>query len=193
MPAGIYQIVNSVNNKRYIGSSTNIIQRFRTHCSNLKHNKHSNLHLQNAWNKYGLDAFQFEIIEECSKDKLLEREDCWRAKYDSNKLYDMELISGHPNLGKIFSSEIRKNMSKGQQRYLKSITIHHNKGLKRTELQRLKNIDNVSKNFIIKSPDGKIISGRHIRKLCIDYKLNESCIGKVLNGQRNHHKGWRKV
>lgn len=39
-------------------------------------NKHHNIHLQRAWNKYGSDAFEFFIVEECAKEHelLLERE-----------------------------------------------------------------------------------------------------------------------
>jgi hypothetical protein len=41
------------------------------------YDKHPNKHLQNAWNKFGKDAFNFEIIEECKEDDLLDRESLW--------------------------------------------------------------------------------------------------------------------
>lgn len=50
--AGVYQIYNKETNKRYIGSSINIERRLKEHKRNLKANRHSNQHLQNAWNKY---------------------------------------------------------------------------------------------------------------------------------------------
>lgn len=62
MNSGIYQIVNKVNNKRYIGSSINIKQRWSAHKSELRNNKHSNKHLQAAWNYYGEAAFKFELM-----------------------------------------------------------------------------------------------------------------------------------
>lgn len=71
---GIYMLVNYVNNKKYIGSSKHIGQRLWEHRSNLRHNKHDNAHLQNAWNKYGECNFNYIILEKCSEDKQYERE-----------------------------------------------------------------------------------------------------------------------
>ena len=51
---GIYQILNIINNKRYIGSSSNLIKRNNRHLDELIKNKHCNLHLQNSFNKHGI-------------------------------------------------------------------------------------------------------------------------------------------
>lgn len=67
---GIYEIFNIINGKSYIGQSTNITQRLSKHKTELKHNKHQNLHLQNAWNKYGEYNFIFNVIEYCDIDEL---------------------------------------------------------------------------------------------------------------------------
>lgn len=50
--AGVYQIFNTETNKRYIGSSIDVERRLKEHKRNLKAHRHSNQHLQNAWNKY---------------------------------------------------------------------------------------------------------------------------------------------
>jgi group I intron endonuclease len=60
--AGIYYIRNLINNRVYIGSSVDIIQRWIDHKKALRHNKHENQYLQNAWNKYGEQNFSFNII-----------------------------------------------------------------------------------------------------------------------------------
>jgi len=60
--SGIYKITNTANGNFYIGSSSRIGHRFRQHISALTHYKHRNPHLQNAWNKYGRDNFEFEVI-----------------------------------------------------------------------------------------------------------------------------------
>ena len=44
--SGIYVIINTINNKKYIGSSKNIEQRKRSHFHRLRHNKHENDYLQ---------------------------------------------------------------------------------------------------------------------------------------------------
>lgn len=82
---GIYKITNIKNNKVYIGQSTNIKQRWALHKSELRHKYHENIYLQNAWNKYGEDNFDFSIVEECDNDKdiLDDRETFWINYYRS--------------------------------------------------------------------------------------------------------------
>ena len=77
---GIYCIENTVNNKKYIGLSRNIEQRWNEHRSKLRRGKHNNIYLQRAWNHYGEDAFKFYIVETCDSDMLSEREEYYIAK-----------------------------------------------------------------------------------------------------------------
>lgn len=72
--SGIYEIRNLVNNKVYIGSAYNFKKRWATHISTLKSGTHDNQHLQLSVQKYGLDNFQFSIIELCNKEELEVRE-----------------------------------------------------------------------------------------------------------------------
>ena len=72
--SGIYKITNSQNGKFYVGSSKDIINRFSQHRTKLRQGKHHSRHFQNAWNLYGEDAFTYEILEECSADTLITRE-----------------------------------------------------------------------------------------------------------------------
>lgn len=76
---GIYKITNKINNKCYIGQSKDIIKRWKTEYKWHKLNSH----LQSAFNKYGLENFDFEIIEECSPNLLNEREQFWITVYNS--------------------------------------------------------------------------------------------------------------
>ncbi len=62
---GVYQIVCLENNKKYIGMSKDIHKRWQTHLRELKNRKHHSLALQEDYNKYGKDAFKFNIIKEC--------------------------------------------------------------------------------------------------------------------------------
>lgn len=74
----IYLIKCVPNGKAYVGSASLIIQRFSRHRQDLRNRRHSNHHLQNAWNKYGEEAFEF-IELECvlSKEHLVAREQAW--------------------------------------------------------------------------------------------------------------------
>lgn len=100
----IYKITNDVNGKMYIGlCATSIQQRFQTHCQDRKTYKDRPLY--RAMNKYGIEHFHIEVIEECLLDDLAERERYWIAFYDTYKtgynatfggegrlLYDHQLI-----------------------------------------------------------------------------------------------------
>lgn len=80
---GIYKIENKVNGKIYVGQSIDIDTRWYNHRNELNGNRHCNEHLQNAWNKYGENSFEFIIIEECTLDNIDEREIYWIDYYNS--------------------------------------------------------------------------------------------------------------
>lgn len=69
--SGIYEIVNTMNGKRYIGSSTHMKNRGRTHYRELRAGVHVNQILQRAWNKYSESAFKFLPVLTCQKSMLL--------------------------------------------------------------------------------------------------------------------------
>ena len=70
MNCGVYQIENTVNGKRYVGSSNQIERRFYLHKWDLKRGKHHSITLQRAWDKYGEESFCFKPIIYCSVDDL---------------------------------------------------------------------------------------------------------------------------
>jgi group I intron endonuclease len=93
---GVYKIKNIINNKCYYGSSKEIEKRWSRHKNDLNKNKHHNIFLQRAWNKYGETNFLFEIVETCEIEQLLVTE----QKYLDNKPdYNIGLIaSGGDNI-----------------------------------------------------------------------------------------------
>jgi group I intron endonuclease len=106
MMSGIYAVRNE--NRSYIGSAVDIPGRWKRHRADLRVNKHHNPHLQNAWNKYGEDAFEFVILEECSAELLLEREQHYLDLY-SNKYNILPVAGSH--LGATRSPESRARIS----------------------------------------------------------------------------------
>jgi len=75
---GIYKIT-SPSGKIYIGQSTNIPEREK-HYKRITPVKNQ-IKIFNSLNKHGWDKHMFEIIEECSIDKLDERETYWKQHY----------------------------------------------------------------------------------------------------------------
>ena len=64
MTQGIYKITNKLNNKCYIGKSSNIEERWKYHKLRCFDEKEWNKPLYRAFRKYGVENFSFEIIEE---------------------------------------------------------------------------------------------------------------------------------
>lgn len=112
---GIYQIVNTVNGKRYIGSAVNLFDRKRCHYKDLKKGNHHNEHLQRSYNKYGKENFEFEIIMHCLPEHLLFFEQLHIDKYNfKNDLYNISPTAGS-TLGVQFSEERKKKISEANK------------------------------------------------------------------------------
>ena len=77
---GIYKITKISNGKSYIGQSNNIERRFKEH---QQKGVSSRIPLDIAIQKYGIHAFTYEILEECSLNELNEREQYWINYYDT--------------------------------------------------------------------------------------------------------------
>jgi len=80
---GIYKIENLVNGKLYIGATTrSFMERWSKHKSDLKKQRHGNIHLQRSWDKHGETNFKFEILENINNPspKLLSEKEEYYAK-----------------------------------------------------------------------------------------------------------------
>lgn len=72
--SGIYEIVNTIDGKRYLGSAACLRIRWRVHKGLLNKGGHHAPHLQHAWTKYGSEAFEFRVVQFCERLSLIERE-----------------------------------------------------------------------------------------------------------------------
>ncbi|HEB2010285.1 TPA: NUMOD3 domain-containing DNA-binding protein [Yersinia enterocolitica] len=59
---GVYQITNVNTRECYIGSTTNLANRWSVHKYELRTKQHSNKNLQEAWEEFGADAFSFLVL-----------------------------------------------------------------------------------------------------------------------------------
>lgn len=73
----IYGIKNLVNNKIYIGKSTNIKIRKKSHENSFIRKQAVNIHLQRAVDKYGIENFEFIVLEEVCLENIDDKEKYW--------------------------------------------------------------------------------------------------------------------
>lgn len=83
MITGIYKYQNKLNGKIYIGQSQDIERRYQQHIYDAKNRPERGCGVDLAIKKYGIENFDFEVIEECPTSQLDERERYWIAYYDS--------------------------------------------------------------------------------------------------------------
>ena len=77
----IYKITNDINKKVYIGQTTyELAERWKHHIADAKRYPYK---IYRAMNKYGIEHFQIELIEECDNSELDIKEIYWIGKYDS--------------------------------------------------------------------------------------------------------------
>lgn len=103
---GIYLL--KINTHLYIGSSINIQNRILHHKMDLLKDKHCNLKLQNAFNKY--KSLEVDIIELCSVENRTSREKYWIDFYKA----DLNIIL-NPNENPVKSFYTKKSCKKVYQ------------------------------------------------------------------------------
>lgn len=213
--SGIYKIINTINNKYYIGSSYDIYYRWRKHKERLNRNNHHSPKLQRSWNRDGQNRFIFKIIERCEKSLLIEKEQKYLdiAKKNKKQSYNMTFDASRPEdqLGykhyrwmKI-SNKTKKILKKY---WIKNGTIktiifaktQYNIGSKivcnrlipsfkkQTDVRPERSItDRTIYTFYHKN--GKRYIGKRI-DFIKKYKLTGCCVSNMIAGRFKSHKGW---
>ena len=116
---GIYKIVNHATGQCYVGQSQRVQKRIREHFRLLRLNKHPNQHLQNAYNKYGLENFFGDVEIECENVEQLDyleesflKGDAWFAEPN---VYNIADFAKAPMRGKTHSKEVRQRIRLGRR------------------------------------------------------------------------------
>ena len=123
MTSGVYEILNTTNGNRYIGSAKCFARRWTAHRNHLIKGTHHSRHLQSAWNKYGEESFKFKPILTCAptKQMLLFYEqqllDKVKPEYNILTIAGSHLGSKRApgfQIGRRQSAETRKKISDGR-------------------------------------------------------------------------------
>jgi len=155
---GIYKIINCINGKIYIGQSTDIKTRFSCH----KHNalvKKINRPLYTSIRKYGIENFEFIILEKVDNILLLDQiEQYWMdfyKSYDKKCGYNLSTNTS-VNRGYKLSEETRLKFSERQKRLCQNPDYIENLSNKSKELWENPEFrKNYSEKIKIKNQDPK--------------------------------------
>lgn len=184
---GIYKIINKINNKIYIGQSTNIYKRFNSHKCEIK--KGINHPLYNSVRKYNIDNFEFIILEEVTNVLLLDqKEQYWMdhyKSYDKNFGYNLYSVAGKSCVGYKHTIKTKKRMSKARKGRKLSPETRKNMSISR----KGRKVSNKTRLKISKAHKGKKFSEEHLlhlsearkRRITSDetkLKLSTSHLGK---------------
>ena len=110
---GIYKITEKENPKMfYVGKSNDIERRFKEHKT--KTYEQSRIPFDGYIKEKGIDAFTYEILEECSIEELSEREKYWvdklNAKASGNKFEGglRDVVGSHNPNAKLTEEDVKK-------------------------------------------------------------------------------------
>jgi group I intron endonuclease len=118
--AVIYRITNMLTGDYYIGSAESFERRKWQHTYALKRNEHKNPRMQAAWNKYGAEAFVFEILEAVPEHVLaFEIENTYLRKcVGQPDCYNVNVDAFVPRLGIPHRVESKEKISTAVQKAL---------------------------------------------------------------------------
>lgn len=181
---GVYCIKNMNNKKMYIGSTTvKFLSRLIHHSGRLKNNKHKNNYLQKSYNKHGENSFEFSILEICTKNECLLKEQKWIDTYINKKLlYNINPIaSGTPNMSKEIIEKRRQTMLRkyksGELISPNIGKIPWNKGLTIIDTSHLKVKKTISKKVLTSRKD-RIEKIRQSYPDVYVYDINKKLLGQ---------------
>ena len=189
----IYKITNTVNNKIYIGQTTqNIHKRWQSHTWNCTLTK-TNMMISSAMAKYGIEKFIIEEIDTAETiDELNEKEIYYILNLNSLAPNGYNVSHG----GKNFScnSETRKKLSDSHKGY----KVKEETKKKLSEINKGKPIDikvreaaseKLSKCYILYK-ENIIYVIRNMKKFCLEYNHHPSWMCALTTGKRTIAKGF---
>lgn len=197
----IYKIENMLNHKMYIGKTDyfTVERRWAEHIRAINREDCKNRALYRAMKKYGIENFEFSIIEET--DKTSEREEFWIAFYDTyNNGYNSTLGGDGRAYVHIDIKELKKYY---RNHNFKETAKHFNVAHKTLRnIMKQNNIEIESSQSIMKnnstsvlqlSMDGEIVctyNSCHEAEMIIS-GVNSGHISKVCRGIRKSAYGYK--
>lgn len=207
---GVYAITNKRNGKCYVGSSICVSGRLDAHRRCLRRGAYGTHHLQRAWDRYGEEAFRFDVLETCEAGQVLVKEQYWIDNLNSADRrfgYNLCAVAGggmkglkHKAETKAHWSKIRKGIvpvaataaaaeaNRGRERpaEVREKIRAGNRGKKRSEDTKAK----IKASHWSKRPDAAEIAKRTVMNR--PQTLTPEHRAKIAEGGRRHWEAYRK-
>lgn len=163
---GIYKITNTINGKVYIGQSVNLNKRMKSHLAYLKANKHHNNYLQNSFNKYGVEAFVFEVIKLCAIKELDNLEMKYILEYNStSEVFGYNLVEGGQKY-RFFTEDVKKKMSLARKG--KKLSEQHKKRIGEGHKGKKMSLSSIAKGLATRKQNGSLLGEKNGNALIPD-------------------------
>ena len=81
--SGIYVCRCVVNGMCYVGQSNDVKRRKYSHIASLRHGNHYNSVMQEVFDEFGEETFEWDVLEYCPVELLNERERYWINEFDA--------------------------------------------------------------------------------------------------------------
>lgn len=171
---GIYKITNKINGKVYVGQSIDIEERWKQHeykAFNINGNAYNSA-IHQAFRKYGVENFEYQVIELCSVEELDAKEIYWIDKLDTLSPKGYNILPGgqktRVSTRVLFCKKCGKEICKDNESGLCRSCVQIKTDISKEELYQalLDNKGNFTKVGAIYG-----ISDNAIRKKCKTYGL----------------------
>ena len=156
---GIYSITHIATGKQYVGQSVNVFERWKQHSTPRKNASG----IKGAIMKWGIDAFEFKVLEECNKEDLNDRESFWIETLRTLAPDGYNLTSGGDS-PKTVSDETRKKLSEASRKQ-KGCTRSEETRRKMSEAKKGTTHSEESKRKMSEAKRGKTHSEESKRKM----------------------------
>ena len=208
---GIYGIVNKINGKVYVGQTgERFLRRFWHHQWKLRDNSHDNSYLQNAWNKYGEDNFEYVVLEVVEDSSLLdELEIKYIENYKNKDLSYNMLLGGGGRRGFKMAESTKKLIAEKNRQHMLGTKHSEETKRKMSKARSGKYVNrktDILNQDIVRNIKLLLISGKTAsevsKELGIDYKLINNLISNntwktvIVDGwdeYRNNRKTYKRL
>lgn len=173
--SGVYLITNKINNKIYVGSTKQKFrERWSQHISEFNKGTHKNKYLCNAWRKYGIDSFDFSVLEEIPVELLKhvkgyqkKKEQYWLDLFQpfGDRGYNIATNAEFPN-PRVYDIKDRINASKSK----------------------------IKDGYLIETPEGLILHTYSVELFSEGFpelNLNAKSLRAVAQGINEAHRGFK--